>query len=180
MPVPPDVVAFVPLRARRALGGLDPVDVVEPVGLVALGARVAVDRLDEPAAVRRADLDRALQRLHHRSVDLRVARVTEPQGPEVLRDADVDALGGDPGAEPAPRASKGDGDGGDCGSDPAWHRLSRYLETTTVAAAERISPSLEPTSDSLPARLPVTVATPLALVVPLTPGKLTPANGLGA
>ena len=58
--VPPDVVARVDVRRRRALRRLDPVDVVEPVRRVspAFPARVPVDALDEAAAVLGRDLCR--------------------------------------------------------------------------------------------------------------------------
>ena len=66
--VPPDAIALVDFDRGRALAGLDPVDVEEPIDRAAVPtAADAVDRLHEVAAEARRHLRRvALQQAHHR------------------------------------------------------------------------------------------------------------------
>jgi hypothetical protein len=89
VPVPPDAIALVDLDRRRALVGLDAVDVEEPVDrpAVALPAADAVDRLHEVPAEARAHLGRvALQQAHHgvRPAGLGLVGLDDRLGPEVL------------------------------------------------------------------------------------------------
>ena len=130
--VPPDAVAGVELALARALGGLDAVDVVEPVDAAAVLAPAgdAVDLLHEVAAEARLDVERALQQPHHRlalarlSARLVGASRVSPKSCETVTVTDPpDWTSAAPKPQPARRAAARSEDGG---------ALHRTVNTTRV------------------------------------------------
>src|ERR1700730_7560460 len=88
--VPPDAIARVHDRVGRSLGGLDAVDVIEPVGWLpmTLPPGATRDALHEAAAKAGADGVVAHQQAHRRFTPTNVgsARLVQYRGTEIARD----------------------------------------------------------------------------------------------